>query len=758
MDPVQWAFFIIQIAGDLSKLGIFVWLLTGGWKFVLRTIGFDIDTLLVSFIGRIYEYFMQVLTGTMFNEKVISELLQNVYVFVGVIMFFRLMMLVIKYLINPDLVSDAKAGVNSLVQRVIIGLAGILFIPTLFDFAMQLQAHIMQDNIIQQIVVPKDMLKEVESKVDKGGQYIGTYVLAGFISPGENASKKTRTEYENALENGDLSSLSTLRKDGWLVGEYEYDYFFLLSTFCLCYVLYLMVKYTLDVITRFFRMLMYQMLAPIAMIEYMINGSDNGVFKTWKQGVLGTYFMLFVRVLALWFVVFVMVLMAADNEYSAGTLLATDDYLLRALIIMALLGFMMDLPKLIGQVFGLDLEQEGNATGMLKQVGGMLKGAAMGGLAVTGAAVGGAIGTGKAALGQTKLGKNYNQFKKDNAAKHPGLAAIGAATNAWGGGMLTGLMGTNSITGGLQKGYSGQKQEQDKAASESKSLSKANETEKREKMQNQVIEAQHLSMDIDVDDNDTVINAKPKVGLDSSTMSAIAGMMAASNASGQQGSSNNQNNQNKNNSQDNQVAEAGKTTIEVNDIEVKVTGKAVANYDGGLETNITGKAVTTYNGDLETNITGNATASYNKDLEVEVGGNTTASYKGGLDVTIDGPATAKYNKDLNVEVDGNATAKYNKDLNVEVDGNATAKYNKDLNVEVDGNATAKYNKDLNVEVDGNATAIYNKDLDIQVGGRASARMDQDVDITVGGPANVRINTDIGKSVPRHLDEGSDWDA
>ena len=196
MDPVQWAFFIIQIAGDLSKLGIFVWLLTGGWKFVLRTIGFDIDTLLVSFIGRIYEYFMQVLSGTMFNEKVISELLQNVYVFVGVIMFFRLMMLVIKYLINPDLVSDAKAGVNSLIQRVIIGLAGILFIPTLFDFALQLQAHIMQDNIIQQIIVPKDMLKEVESKVDKGGQYIGTYVLAGFISPGENASKKTKTEYE----------------------------------------------------------------------------------------------------------------------------------------------------------------------------------------------------------------------------------------------------------------------------------------------------------------------------------------------------------------------------------------------------------------------------------------------------------------------------------------------------------------------------------------------------------------------------------
>lgn len=493
MDPVQWAFFIIQIAGDLSKLGIFVWLLTGGWKFVLRTIGFDIDTLLVSFIGRIYEYFMQVLTGTMFNEKVISELLQNVYVFVGVIMFFRLMMLVIKYLVNPDLVNDAKAGVNSLVQRVIIGLAGILFIPTLFDFALQLQAHIMQDNIIQQIIVPKDMLKEVESKVDKGGQYIGTYVLAGFISPGENATKKTRTEYENALENGDLSSLSTLRKDGWLVGEYEYDYFFLLSTFCLCYVLYLMVKYTLDVITRFFRMLMYQMLAPIAMIEYMINGSDNGVFKTWKQGVLGTYFMLFVRVLALWFVVFVMVLMAADNEYNAGTLLATDDYLLRALIIMALLGFMMDLPKLIGQVFGLDLEQEGNATGMLKQVGGMLKGAAMGGLAITGAAVGGAIGTGKAALGMTSLGKKYNQGKADLAKNKPEMMGMLNSLKQGTRGITAAAMGSNSFTGGLYKSYSGARDTQESIGKERDNTVESNqskEKQKREEAERDALQAQ----------------------------------------------------------------------------------------------------------------------------------------------------------------------------------------------------------------------------------------------------------------------------
>jgi len=467
LDPVSWVFLILQLAGDLSQLAILIWIVAGGWEFILRTLGFFLDLNLVNFIEAIYNYFMQILEGTLFNDAVVSELMQNVYVFIGIIMFFRLLMLVMKYLINPDLVSDAKLGVNSLIKRVVIGLMGILFIPTIFDMGLNLQSSILKDNLIQQIVIPGDMLKEVEDKVASGGRFIGNYVLAGFISPGENATNKTKKEYEAALEQGDFRGLSTLEKDGWLGGKYEYDYFYILSTFTLCYVLYIMVKYALDVLTRFFRLLLYQMLAPVAMIEYMINGSDDGVFKAWKQGVLGTYFMLFVRVMAIWFVIFVLALMAEDSKYSAGSLLAVDDYLLRALIIIALLGFMLDLPKLVGQVFGLDLEQEGNAGGILKQVGGMLKGAALGAVAMGGAAVGGAIGTGKAAFGATKAGKKWNESKKTFSEKNPGLSGVLGAQKAGMSGIFGAAINSNSITGGLAKGYSGvrqnQKQQEDKA-------------------------------------------------------------------------------------------------------------------------------------------------------------------------------------------------------------------------------------------------------------------------------------------------------
>ena len=494
MDPVQWVFLGLELIGNLTLIRVVIWLFQGGWKFILRTFGFDIDTLLVNVIARVYDYFLQLLNGELFNDEVVSALLTNVYVFVGVIMFFRLLMLIIKYLVDPDLVSDKKLGVNSLIKRVIIGLMGILFIPTLFDWALELQGHILQDNIIQQIVVPSDMLDAVKNRQADGGKYIGTYVLAGFISPGENASNKTKKEYENALEAGDLSGLSTLRKDGFLVGEYEYDYFYFLSTFCLCYVLYIMIKYALDVLTRFLRMLMYQLLAPVAMIEYMINGSDDGIFKSWKNGILGTYFMLFVRVLALWFVVFITILMSSDknNLYVKGSLLATDDYLLRAFIIIAVIGFMQDLPKLMGQVFGLDFEQEGHGGGILKQVGGMLKGVAMGALAIGGAAVGGAIGTAKAGFGMTKTGKKWNQGKRDLAKKNPELMGLQKSLKNSNRAFTAAIMGSNSITGGMYKSYSGVRdsnenirKERDNTVESNQESNKAKEKEERKELQSQ---------------------------------------------------------------------------------------------------------------------------------------------------------------------------------------------------------------------------------------------------------------------------------
>lgn len=427
---------VISLVMDAAKLGLSSWLLIGGGIiYVVRLISFYIDLLIINFIGAIYDYFTMLLDGTMFNEAVVNAVMKNVYVFIGVIVFFRLVMVLLKYIVNPELVNDGKIGASNLVKRVIIGMAGIILIPTIFTFANDIQVAFLKDQVIQKIIIPEDLIEVSKKKVDNAGRYIGTYVLGGFLNPSSGAPASAVKKYDLAIKKGDLSSIGV--NDGallvWGWGGYQYNYFVFLSTFVLGYVLFLMIKYCLDLIGRLFKLFVYQLIAPIAMIEYMINGSADGVFKNWKTAVLSTYFLLFIRVFALWFVVFVMTLMTGelpDDKYVTGSLLATNDNLLRALIIVALLGFMMDLPKLIGNIFGLDLEQEGSASGLLNSIKGGFTKIAGAGLTMGGAMVGGMIGAAKGVAGSAtskmaEKGKSFGTLENSKFAENLSKFKIG---------------------------------------------------------------------------------------------------------------------------------------------------------------------------------------------------------------------------------------------------------------------------------------------------------------------------------------------
>jgi len=457
MDWILNALGIIENIFSASIVAILTYMILGGWKYVFRAVSFFFDTQLVKLIGTVFGYFNQLLTLDMFEEKLVDALLRNVYIFIGVIMFFRLMMLVIKYLVNPDLLSDAKSSVGALIQRVIIGCCGILFIPTIFDLANDLQRAILEDSIIQQIIIPKDMIDIMEDKINQGGHFIGTYVLSGFLSPNSSASSSDVKQFDLGIQQGDLSNVD-INEGGFLTQKFKYDYFFFISTLALGYTFYYMLKYCIDIAGRCFKLLLYKLLSPIAMIEYMINGSQDGVFKQWLTSTISTYAMLFVRILAIWFVLLVTTLMGEKSGGYAGELLTNNDYFLRAIIIIALLGFMMDLPKLIGQIFGLDLEQEGSAMGVLKQVGGMVKGAAIGGLAIGGAAIGGLTGGLGGAVGarrQAKAagkaeglkGKELREQTRKNLKGNLKDLDAGGMFRAGTAGIFAAAMGSNQFTG-----------------------------------------------------------------------------------------------------------------------------------------------------------------------------------------------------------------------------------------------------------------------------------------------------------------------
>ena len=459
-DVLDYVFSGVKIAIAGIELKVFLYLISGGWIDVLRIISFFLDSLLVKYIGIFFVYFSKIISGTIFSEKMITGVMNRLYVFIGIFVFFKLSMLLIKYISTPELVSDSKIGVNSLIKRVIFGFGLILLTPFIFRTAMNLQKAILDDQIIEKVLLSQeDYLIAVANK-DRVGNLIGMNILQGFWSPNnsEKSNSKSVRNYNKAVDEADPSvvgwpSINSGRVLG--LGEYDYNYFPILSTVALGYTLYIAVKFCIDVALRGFKLGFLQMMAPIAIVDYMVYGKDDGTFKNWLKLCKGTYLMLFVRVISLWFVVFVTTLM---QKKGTDSLLYQPkngqvDYLLRAIIIIALLAFMMELPKLLSEVFGLDLEGDATVKGLMKSVTGGIKTVAGAGLAMGGAAIGGAFGAAqglskglanndpkqvlgalggnaggimKAGLGQTKLGgtlvssmsNGYNSNVKDADEGH----------------------------------------------------------------------------------------------------------------------------------------------------------------------------------------------------------------------------------------------------------------------------------------------------------------------------------------------------
>lgn len=412
----------------LSYAGIAAILYNIG-KLLLRTVSWTLDNMLISMIAKFYGYFEQILSGTIFSDSLVKGMMNRVYLIIGVILLFRLGMLLVQYMINPSQVMEEKGGVNSLVKRAIIGLCLIIFIPTIFDIANDLQAAILKDQVIERIIMDKsDLDKLEEQKKEYGtGRVIAMTIYQGFwnINEEQVADKKIVRAYKEAGEKKDPSLIedagySILTESG---GKYAFDYFPILSTVVLAYVLYLVVKYCIDMVVRVFKLLVLQIISPITIVEYIVNGDRNEVFQKWKKSVVANYAMLFVRVFTIWFVAFVALLMSGPKD---GTLLTTPDYLLKAIIVLGLLAFMMDFPKMMSDIFGLDLEQDASVKGVLgKAIGAGVAGLAVGG-AVAGLGLKAAHGTSSAAKGGlTAFAQNRGKESFANGLRNPVKSSLG---------------------------------------------------------------------------------------------------------------------------------------------------------------------------------------------------------------------------------------------------------------------------------------------------------------------------------------------
>ena len=499
-DVITWVELGLQVGMSVVELGLLTYLISGGWLDLVRTISFYVDSFVINFIDLFYSYFEKIMGGRIFHPDVVDRVMTNVYVFVSLIVLLKMMILFMKYMANPEMVSDDKVGSSALIKRVIIGMSGMLMLPMIFNFGLDLQAAIINDNLFGKLLMDKSELREYEKNKNKMGRILGFNIYQGFwhldIS-GKNLSENSTIvkNYRQAVEQKDPEAIGGVLIWGGINekhdGEYAYDYFPVASCVILIYVFWLILKYNIDVVVRMFKLFLLQMLGPLAISDYMINGDSKEVFKNWLKTTISVYAMLFVRIFSIWFVSFVTILMNKECTNIGADGLCADsllyvvggqepDYILRGIITLGLLVILMDLPKFISDVLGLDLEQDATVKGIMQKGLSAAKGVASGALAFTGAAVGGAVGAGKAVIGQTKFGKNMEKSRNKIADKHGTLAMLGKQGSTFGKGLLTSALNTNSMTGSLVKGYQGQNQSQQSVGDKAKQDSASKERERQE--------------------------------------------------------------------------------------------------------------------------------------------------------------------------------------------------------------------------------------------------------------------------------------
>jgi len=389
---------------------------------MLRSISLFLDGIVYPFISTVYNLLMDIANTTIFNEDIFTAFSSKVYALLGVFMLFKLSFSVLTYIINPDEFTDKNKGFGKLISNVIITLILLVATPFIFEKAMELQTIILKDNVIGRIFSTSATTNN--SYIDAGDK-IAYQTLKAFYYVDVNkygacenleqlmaedgdisacldaafANTDKHDEYETVLFGSYVSNNPSLYLDLDLSnaeapdGSYSMSYYAFISTAAGVIVVLLLLVFCFDVAVRSIKLGFLRMLAPVPIISRLDPKKGKDTFDKWLKMCISTYLDLFIRLLAIFFAVFVINQVISLKMYDAttGQETSVNAFVIAFIIIGALL-FAKQLPKLIEDLTGVKMDGKFTLNPMNKLRQTPLVGAAMtGGAALLGGAITGGI-------------------------------------------------------------------------------------------------------------------------------------------------------------------------------------------------------------------------------------------------------------------------------------------------------------------------------------------------------------------------------
>lgn len=383
---------------------------------------FTLDSVLFNFIPTIYDLLISISRTTIFSQAQIHEFASRIQMLLGIFMLFKVSFSLIMYVVNPDDFSDKSKGIGKLAQNTVISLIMLAVVPYIFNMAFKLQVMVLEDNTLARLILGDANQKKDLSYINKAGDTMAFYTFVPFFLPntaiqlddkeadmvncvsltdpktgdfnndclvalniafGENEGENVITSEDSLEKNLEKAGTTTvnyvqgIRREniGLLFRinalsatytpenseeDFVIQYNWPITTAVAIVVLLVLLNYCIDVALRSVKLAFLQLISPIPIISYMDPKSGkDGMFSKWAKMCMSTYISLFVRLLALYFGVYIITQVGEMYDVVNGSVI--DNFFVKVFIIIGVLMFIKQLPKILENM-GIKLDGDGKFT------------------------------------------------------------------------------------------------------------------------------------------------------------------------------------------------------------------------------------------------------------------------------------------------------------------------------------------------------------------------------------------------------------